>query len=199
MSDNKLFWKSVKPLLSDKLCIRGRINISKKDEILNTEFETAETLNSLFSNIVKNLNISRYIEFDPVTENITDPTLKAIFKYKAHPSILVIQSNCEKETFRFSKVNIEDIKKDILRLDKNKVSQHSDIPIKDIKENLDIFANFLCTLTAFSYIFVPILFKDGRRGSFTQKGKKDLKENYRPVSILLKIFNNTILIYNTRN
>ena len=71
---------------------------------------------------MKNLNISRYIEFDPVTENITDPTLKAIFKYKAHPSILVIQSNCEKETFRFSEVNIEDIKKDILRLDKNKAS-----------------------------------------------------------------------------
>ena len=55
--------------------------------------------------------ISRYREFDSVTENITDPTLKAIFKYKDHPSILAIQSNCEKETFRFSEVNIDNIKK----------------------------------------------------------------------------------------
>ena len=44
--------------------------------------------------------------------------------------------------FRFSEVNIEDIKKDILEFDKKKASQHSDIPIKIIKENLDMFANF---------------------------------------------------------
>ena len=30
--------------------------------------------------MVKNLNISRYSEFDSVTENIADPTLKAILK-----------------------------------------------------------------------------------------------------------------------
>ena len=59
-----------------------------RDEISKTELETAETLNSFFSNTVKNLNISRYSEFDPVTENIADPTLKAIFNYKYHPSIL---------------------------------------------------------------------------------------------------------------
>ena len=47
--------------------------------------------------------------------------------------------------FRFSKVNIEDIKKNMLRLDKNQASQHLDIPIKNIKENLDIFAGFLFT------------------------------------------------------
>ena len=135
----------MKPLLSDKSRIRDRINISEKGKILKTESKTAESLNSFFSNIAKNLNISRYSEFDLVTENIADPTLKAIFKYKDHPSIPVIQSHCEKETFHFSEVNIEDIKKYILKLDKNKASQHSDIPIKIIKENLDIFANFLCT------------------------------------------------------
>ena len=102
--------------------MRDRINISEKGEILKTESETAETLNSFFSNMVKNLNISRYSEFDLLTGNIADPTLKAIFKYKNHPSILVIQTNCEKETFCFSEVNIEDIKKNILRLDKNKDS-----------------------------------------------------------------------------
>ena len=143
VTDNKLSWKSVKPLLSDKSRIKDRINISEKGKILKTETETAENLNSFFSNIVKNLNISRYSEFDPVTENIADPTLKAIFKYKDHPSILAIQSNCEKETFSFSEVNIDNTKKDILKLDKNKSSQHSDILIKIIKEKLDIFADFL--------------------------------------------------------
>ena len=78
VTDNELLWKSVKPSLSDKSRIRDRINISEKGKILKTESETAETLNNFFSNIVKNLNISRYSEFDPVTKNIADPTLKTL-------------------------------------------------------------------------------------------------------------------------
>ena len=54
------------------------------------------------------------MQFDAV------PILIAIFKYKDNSDILAIQSNCGKETFCFSGVNIEDIKKDILKLDKNK-------------------------------------------------------------------------------
>ena len=69
--DNKLFWKSVKPLLSDKSHIRGRINISETGEILQTESETSETLNSFILNIVKNLNILRCTEFDSDPENNT--------------------------------------------------------------------------------------------------------------------------------
>ena len=53
----------MKPLLSEKSRIRDRINISEKGEILTTESETAETLNSFFStivkNLIKNLSISR--------------------------------------------------------------------------------------------------------------------------------------------
>ena len=151
ITDNKLLWKSAKPLVSDKSRIRYRSGISENSEIVKTESKTAETLNSFFSNIVKNLNISRNSVFDSVTENIAYPTLKAIFKYKDRPSMLAIKSNCEKETFRFSEVTIEDIKMNILKLGKNKTSQHSDIPVKIIKENLDIFANFYVqTLAALS-------------------------------------------------
>ena len=70
----------MKPLLADKSRITDRISISEKGEILKTELETAKNLNIFFSNLVKNLNISRYSEFDSVTKNIADPTLKAIFK-----------------------------------------------------------------------------------------------------------------------
>ena len=178
VTDNKLFLKSVKPLLSDKSRIRDRINISEKGEILKTESETAETPNSFFSNIVKNLNISRYGEFNPVTENIADPTLKTIFKCKDHPSRLAIQSNREKETFRFSNVNIEEINKDILRLDKNKASQHSDILTKIIKENLDIFADFLCTNinSSFKSSLFPSCLKMADVTPLHKKAKKDLRK-----------------------
>ena len=99
VTDNKLFWKSVNLYFQTNSRKRDRINISEKGEILKTESKTAESLNSFISNIVKNLNISRYSEFNPVTENIADPTVKAIFKYKDHPSIIAIQRNCGKETF----------------------------------------------------------------------------------------------------
>ena len=133
VTDNKLFCQSAKSLLSDKSGVKDRINISEKDEILKTERETAETLNSFFSNIAKNLNISRYSELDPVTKNKADPTLKAIFRYKEHPRIFALHSNYEKESFHFLEIYIEDIKKNILKLVKNKASQYSDIPIKIIK------------------------------------------------------------------
>ena len=60
--------------------MKDRISITEKDEILKTESETAEILHSFFSNIIKNLTILRYSEFDCATENIADPTLKAIFQ-----------------------------------------------------------------------------------------------------------------------
>ena len=42
-----MFWKTIKPLLSGKLCIKDRISISEKDEILKTESKTAETFQIL--------------------------------------------------------------------------------------------------------------------------------------------------------
>ena len=127
--------------------------------------------------LVKNLNIFRYSKFDTVTENIADPKLKAIFKYKDHASILAIQRNCKKETFCYSEANIEDLKKDIPRLDKNKASQYSDILIKIIKENLDIFADFLCTNinSCFKSSSFTSCLKMADMTPLHKKGKKNLK------------------------
>ena len=80
VSDNKLFWKTVKPSLSEKFNARDRISSSENGEIVKTEKETAEVFNNFFGNIVKKLNISQYSDFDPVIENIKDPTLTAILK-----------------------------------------------------------------------------------------------------------------------
>ena len=79
-----------------------------------------------------------------------------------------------------------------MRLNKNKASQKSNIPIRIIKDNVDIFADFLCET-------VNCTIKTSNFPSFLKladtplhkKGRKDNKENYRPVSIsptLSKIF-----------
>ena len=72
----KLFWKTVKPSLSKKFHARERISLSKNGEIMKTEKGTAEVFNNFLGNILKNLNISKYSDFDPVTKSVKDPTLK---------------------------------------------------------------------------------------------------------------------------
>ena len=46
LMDNKLFWKTIKPSFSDKILTRNRIHVTENGEVVKTEFETAETLNS---------------------------------------------------------------------------------------------------------------------------------------------------------
>ena len=78
--DNKLFWKTVKPLLSDKVMGKDHIHLVENDELIKTDLETAEVFNNFFSNIVQSLKISRYTNEEPIVSNISDPTLKAILK-----------------------------------------------------------------------------------------------------------------------
>ena len=154
--------------------------------MLASESETAETLNNFFSNIVKKLNIPKFNSNNSVTENIKDPVFKAILKYKNHPSILAIQKYSKNKTFHFEEVNIEEVEKEILKLDKIKASQKTDIPTRTIKENIDIFADFSYTSRS-SAIKSSGFLSSWKLADVTpvhKKGRKDMKENFRPVSIL---------------
>ena len=147
---------------------------------------------------MKNLNISKYSDFDPIIENFKDPTLKAILKYKKHPSILAIRTKCNRNgIFSFRKVSFKEIETEIRLLKLNKAYQYSDTPTKIIKENLDIFSNFICegiNNSINSSIF-PSCLKHAVVTPLHKKCKKSLKENYRPVSmlpILSKVFEKSI-------
>ena len=48
-----------------------------------------------------NLSIPQYIEVEPVSQNIDDPLMKAIIKYRLRPSIIVIKEKCV-SSFSFS-------------------------------------------------------------------------------------------------
>ena len=68
------------------------MTLIENDEIIKTEKETAKVLNAFFSNIVQNLQ--EYNVEDPICENINDPLLKAIGRYRNHPSIVAIKKFC---------------------------------------------------------------------------------------------------------
>ena len=57
-------------------------------EITNEEEATME-LNDFFSNAVINLKISKFENFDPLSENIEHP-VKAIVKYRKHPGVITM-------------------------------------------------------------------------------------------------------------
>ena len=70
--------------------------------------------------------------------------MRAIVKYRTHPSIIAIKENCNSSTlFNFSFVDKEDILKEIKNLKANKATQNTNIPTKLIKENSEIFADFI--------------------------------------------------------
>ena len=91
ITENKKFWKTVKPFLSDKSINSDKIHLNENGELINSESKTAEVLNEFFSNIVKNLKIPEYENLNPNFEKVKDPVFKAILKYKNHPSIIAIK------------------------------------------------------------------------------------------------------------
>ena len=62
VTDNKTFWKTVKPFLSDKIVSTERITLIDNGEVVATEQDTANVLNTFFSNIVTNLKIPEYAD-----------------------------------------------------------------------------------------------------------------------------------------
>ena len=177
----------MKPHLSGKVAGKDEIHLIENNELVKTDLETAEVLNNFFSNIVQNLDISRYSNDEALVSNTNDATLKAILKYRNHPSIIAIQNKCkDKGNFNFIEVDQKQIEKEILKLDVNKASQSSDIPIKVLKENSDIFSNFLCNSfnNSIKLSTFPEILKHADITPLYKKGKKDIKGNYRPVSIL---------------
>ena len=99
----------------------------------------------------------------------------------------MIRTKCYKNgVFSFREVSFKENETEIRLLKLNKASQYSDIPTKIIKENSDIFSNFICESinnSIKSSIF-PSCLKHADVTPLHKKCNKSLKENYRPVSIL---------------
>ena len=144
ITDNKTFWETVKPFLSDKTPSNKKITLIEKDKIIKTDTKTANVLNTFFSTIINNLNIPEYPMFDAISNNVNDPILKSILKYKDHPSIKAIEKISKLNSlFKFSNMAKTEILNEIVNLDASKSCQDRDVPTKIIKENADIFADFI--------------------------------------------------------
>ena len=116
VTDNKTFSKTIKPFLSDKIVSREKVTLIEEEEFIESDSNAAQVLNTIFSNIVSNLKIAESANCDPISDNINDPVIKSIVKYRNHPSILKIGEVCNKKRcslFSFSHVDNEQLLKEI--------------------------------------------------------------------------------------
>ena len=145
ITDNKKCWQTSKPFLSEKTKSREKITLIENENLVSDDAE-ANYLNNLFSNIVKNLEIPRYeVEHDLHLNTNSHPTLKAVFKYKNHPSIISIRRFCHQiSNFNFSCIDKNTVLKEIRGLSSTKASQDIDLTVNILKENADYFAEFIC-------------------------------------------------------
>ena len=143
VADNKQFWRTVKPLLADQIKPSNKITLVEGEEIIYDDKENAEILNKFFSNAVKNLKIPEYQEADPYADNISHPIFKAIMKFRNQSSITAIKNLNKGTRFGLCRVSVQDVVKEIKKLSTRKATQSADIPVKILKENADIFGNYI--------------------------------------------------------
>ena len=99
ITDNKLFWKTVSPLFTEKNGFNNnKIAIVEGGKVWTDDTKIAETWNSFFGNIVNTLNIEKDESIFSDTGNETDPLLRAIKKYRKHRSILGIKQYIKNPT-----------------------------------------------------------------------------------------------------
>ena len=90
---------------------------------MSEKTKVPDTLNEFFSSVVKKLKIEN--DDNLLTDDIeeTDPVLKAIKKYKNHPSILRIKSSFKHpKVFSFKYFNVAGVKKKISKLNSKKAT-----------------------------------------------------------------------------
>ena len=134
VTDNKLFWKTIKPFFSNKGNYGSQIKLVEK---LRDDDQIAKELNKFFKNVVSALNIkeNRFIT-NRSSDGITDPVDKAIDKYKFHPSILLMQKHLKNhDIFSFKTVDIGDKEKEINNINPKKATTSNSIPPKIFKKS----------------------------------------------------------------
>ena len=183
VSDNRTFWKEIKSYFNDKGCMSSQTTLVERDKIIHKDKEIAETMNKYFVNITKTLRLKRSKKYN--TNDIDILTSQ----FKDHASIKKIELSYPEivpDTFKFTLVSSEDVKKEIMNLNVKKSSSSKAIPATILKQSVHIYLPFLTN--CINHSFVANKFPDELKLSEVIPLYKKLdplkKENYRPVSLL---------------
>jgi DNA-binding protein len=190
--DNKIFWKAIKPLFSDKQNVSQRdIIIEDEGRLISDNAEVAELLNSYFIDAVEGLDIEPFaVSTDNIsTDDIENTRIENIIKkFEAHPSILKIKENIAVEKkFVFSDICSKRVDEHISKLDPKKAGIENDIPAMVLIRSSDIVSTYLADIYNMSKNnnIYPSTLKLGTIAPIHKKTVKTLiKKDYRPITLL---------------
>ena len=107
--------RSGKPFFSEKITSKDKITLIEENEIVSNDENKAQVSNIFFSNILGSLNILKFANNDPISDNINDAIIKLIVTYRKHPSygcwnVAKIIFMWYQSIFPFNKIYLHDIK-----------------------------------------------------------------------------------------
>ena len=185
MTDNKTFWRTIKPYFNEKGSGSDKIALSGNESVLTSEKEIANTMNNYFINITKHLNLK------PHTTSTTMGKEQITSAFNNHVSIKKIRevfSEISSNNFEFTKVTEESVKNEILKSNTKKSSTSGSIPATTLKQSVE---NYLPSSTkavklAATECEFPGKLKKSEVIPLYKKQDPLKMENYRPVSLLPK-------------
>ena len=182
---NKKFWKTFKPLFSNKSMSAEKLILVENDDIISDDFEIAGIMNTHFANITKPLKITKWPEPDSISDS-EDSVSKYIRKFSNHPSITKIKSNMHtNRQFKFRHIEPDVVRTKIRSLNTSK-SVGGYIPVNILKENIDVYDTFLTDFfnSCVNDGIFPGEMKLADVTPVFKDGDKTFKANYRPISLL---------------
>ena len=108
-------------------------------------------------------------------------------KFRNHPNVTAMKNLNNGWRLNLCRVSVEEVFKEIKKLNTQKATQPTDLPVKRLNDNSDIFGNYICRQTKF-----PVNFKTCKHyTSFLKKMLLRFKRQLLTIRIFLvtsKIF-----------
>ena len=179
----KMFWKTCDPFMTSKASSKKEFVLKINGKLIQNETEIAKLLNEHFNTIAKSLNLfewnSKYYS------DLKNPVLRAIDKYKEHPSIMKIKSFGSMEKLSFRKISTKHVSDLIMILDCNKKTGGS-ISNTTLKLAIDILSPVIKDIlnsTFTSDKFPPTLII-AEITPIPKNGNSQENGDFRPITIL---------------
>jgi len=181
---NKNFFKTIKPFLSNKAHVQSDIMLEIEGSVTSDQNKISEHFNKFFVNIASSIgdeqiNSENY-------NSVSDYVDKCVTHYENHPSVLMINDNFNKCNFEFRSTTPNEMASVLSKLDATKATGPDLIPTKIVKYCKDIFLIPLCNI--FNSIIRSRIFPSiAKLANIIPIFKKEdalFDKNYRPVSIL---------------
>jgi len=179
-TQNKHFWSTMKPFFSKKSIASNDIMLRESERLITEENELCEIFNTFFVNIGSDVGI---------VDNINKPITDILNEYRAHPSIITINTvgvTRNHPTFKFSHISRATVIEIINEMECKKSSGYDEIPtvfLKSLKNELGQPLANLINSCITQNVF-PTNLKMADINPVYKKKDKLNKDNYRSINLL---------------